>query len=99
MRKLIRILQKPEVVGEKVETLAQYPSQAHTVNLLSSLKESRTRGCSWSSFSRSQKYRIPQESHGGGRISEREEYGSAPVKGTARDKEAGADPSDIVARS
>lgn len=81
MRKLIRILQKPEVVGEKVETLAQYPSQAHTVNLLSSLKESRTRGCSWSSFSRSQKYRIPQESHGGdGFLSERS-MGLPPSKG------------------
>ena len=75
MRKLISILQKSEVVGEKVETLAQYPSQAHTVNLLSSLKESRTRGCSGSSFSRSQKYRIPQESYGGGRFLSRRRTG------------------------
>lgn len=44
MRKLIRILQKAESVGEKVETLVQYPSQARAVSLLSSLKESRTRG-------------------------------------------------------
>lgn len=64
MRKLIRILQKAEVIGETVKTLVQYPSPSQDVYLLWSLTESRTR-CSRVSVPRNWKCRIPWEFHCG----------------------------------
>ena len=80
MRKLIRIRQKPEVVGEKVETLAQYPSQAHTIffHLLRNQEPGAVPG---PHSPGAKSIEFPRRATEGGRISEREEYGSAPSRG------------------
>lgn len=64
MRKLTRIFQKAEVMGETVKTLVHYPTQAQDSNVLLCLKELRTRG-SRVSAPRNEKHSVPWEVHGG----------------------------------